>query len=808
MSYVARLTTRFAPAWGKGGDVELTPEMEAAALPVERIEKALKTRYTDYVHATAYYVVEGDFVTPDKVCYRLSKDSLRIEGFENAVRMGVVFVDLDRDPHVPWTSGDEALAAFSLIRELFPHAALYTTRRGMRLVFKLAHETDPVGWERAAASITNHVAEVLIQADVGMAVDKTTAEWTRLFQLPQVVREGEKTWEQPYFYIHVPEPWDPAGWAANPSAGTVVAATPLRGSDAPEVPEPRLIPPDEWEALTRDVAERLTRDAGIQGLISKLRTGVPFFEKGQRNSTTFKSLAAFLEAYYAEREQDPDALTVYSYFYESTKNTQGSTPPSEALDELWAMIHRMIEAKTWIKDEHHSPLPQKTVPTRYGSLPVLVYTGGSSRYLYDPTAQAYTEPMSNSSAVRATFTDIWGPRFGISHKATEVYVLQAFGTRVSEVVLDLAAQSPYLEDNGRRGKALVVPVGQRVTVDPVYHKDIQEWLEVLGGDDVDGLLSWLHWALKLEDPLCALFLCGAGGTGKSMIAQALATFYAGRFVSFDEAVARFNGRLAVSPIIWLDEGSKEANTSRFRELVGNSIHKIERKHVDPETLRGNVRVFISANREDALRLDDVRTVDDVNAITKRVRFIRVTEAAKRWLDRRGGRKLTEEWVLKNGRPGALCEHIAWLAENYKPASVGSRFRVEGKPTSWHYRAIYNGAVGIVLARIALALLNSAGQNAQRGRAPVGLLGKDTILIDTMEFMNVHKGALSAEGVDPSDVRQTLQAICIRGKLLHRDDREWNQIPAELIRDMPRIACPNEAVYRWIRDNLGEPANAD
>jgi hypothetical protein len=372
MTHVAVFRTRFSEAWGKlvdgEPDVTVTPGMEQGALPVMEIGEALRTRFDDYAHIAAYYALDEDFENPEPVCYRLSKSVLQLDGFADAIRMGVALIDLDRDPHVEWDPNtDDALITFTALRELFPKAAVFTTRRGCRLVFKLPHETDPHGWEARVANITAQVGEILNAAKLGVQVDDTTAEWTRLFQLPNVIRDGSPTWEQHYFHIHIPEPWVPTGWGANPSGGTVV---PSGGYEPKEshgaAPEPRIIEEADWNALERDVAEHLARDANIKGLIGKLRRGEPFFEPGHRNSTTFRMVAAFLEAYYSAREQDPTAEVVYSYFHASTKATKGNTPAAEALSELWSMVSRMVEARSWATDKTHAPLPQKDVSTKYG----------------------------------------------------------------------------------------------------------------------------------------------------------------------------------------------------------------------------------------------------------------------------------------------------------------------------------------------------------------------------------------------------------------------------------------------------------
>lgn len=789
MHKVPVFSTRFVSAWGKRGDTSVTEDMEINELT--DLREALEHEYDTDAHGAAY-MIEGE-----ESCARLAKDVLRIEDVTNRLKMVAAFVDLDRHAHSEWPDVDSAVRNVSLLSRLFPNAAIFTTRRGIRIVFLLARPTPALAYSQVAGAIVNDVKEKICTAAVDVEVDDTTVEWTRLFRMPKVMRDGTPTWQDSTFILHIPHDWTPLRCGINnPTDAVINPSEALVPANLSNAPEPVQIDAEEWAKLISEFADPMAR-IGWNGLMGKLRDGVPFYESGSRNSTTFRAINTFVDVFQAGRGSAPSALALFSMFYRATAATKGNTPPEAAVEELWGMVSRIVEAQEYADDENHEVLPQKMVLTEWGQIPLSVYTGGRSRYVWDAARKSYTEPIGNDDSYKAAFIDLWGAVYGL-RSATTLALLNNHGTFVDDVILDLTVEAPRIEAT-HRARSLVLPVGKRVKVDPVFHEDVDEWLNALAGTDPDGLRSWLHYALKFDHPLCALYLSGSPSAGKSMIAQAVAQFLSGTYVEFDEAVSRFNGRLRNSPLIWLDEVSGEPATGKFRSLVGNSTHKIERKGVDAETLRGNLRMVITANNEDALGLDDIRTIHDVEAITQRVRYIRVGNEAADLLRKRGGRDYTADWVIRtNGTPGKLCEHISWLSEHYTPPVRGSRFRVEGIPTAWHYRALYSGGVGAVLALLA----DKIAMNRKDGVAYFDRERKQ-VLVRVVNFLSDPgvRANLKAEGVDAQDARATLRSVCMEGVEVMDGGTTWSVVPLSIIADMPRVAYRSEKTYDQLRSLL-------
>ncbi len=773
--------TKFVSAWdgpsAPGGE-------DVVFAPLRPVAEVLETAYPDDAHGVGYVFLDDD------VCPRVAVDALRAPEVVDALRMVVGFIDLDRPGHAPWNTREEVECAVAVLTSLFPRLAVFATRAGVRLVYILPTPLRIPEYKRFAVALQRQLEAVLTGAGLSLELDSTTFQWSRMFRMPNVLRSGERTATAFYYLCVVPQDFGPLpACPDNLLAATKIPAASIHESavdmaaPAPDRPTDTVLTAEDWDELFAACAEGM-HARGWSGLLLTLRRGEPFYAPGERNSRTFRAIATLLSvATEAQVSMPPDA--VYAVFEASTRATTGATSPEDALDELWGMAVRLCRATEYAEDPKHLTLPQKMARTKYGDLPRVVYTSGKSKYIWDGTE--FTAAFAADDAFRAHFRTLYEAVFPGVGKLPVVDLLTYYGVLVKGVVLDMGAEAPRMEDG-----QLIVPMDRRANVAAVYHADCAAWLEQISGTDLEGVLDWLCWYPKLQHNVCALFLCGAPGAGKSMLGQALAQFWNGEFCAYDQAMGNFTGQLRKSPLIWLDEGTRARDASAaFRRFVANDRHQIEQKHRDPETVRGCFRVLVTANREGALPLDDVQSVEDVQAILERVRFVHVTDAATRWLQSKGGREFTSEWVTRtNGAPGKLAEHIAWLIENRSVTTLrpGDRFKVQGRPTAWHYRALYSGAVGGVLAIVAehVALNNIRGLaylDRERGDVlvnPVGLLGNAKV-----------RDALRADNIDLQDARGILRSICL-DDAVESEGTYWLVLPSSLIRDMPRHVFRTEA----------------
>jgi len=242
---------------------------------------------------------------------------------------------------------------------------------------------------------------------------------------------------------------------------------------------------------------------------------------------------------------------------------------------------------------------------------------------------------------------------------------------------------------------------------PAYHPGVARWLELLAGPRHGRLLDWLATAWDLAHPTAALYLEGGAGTGKSMLASALARCWGTGVTTYaDVVLGTYSGALIRQPVVWLDERAPDdrngKGTSAFRSLVGNRVHPYSEKYQASGTIQGCPRLVITSNNDDALRFgkeDLSRT--DLEAIAARILHLEVDDAAAAYLATID----TAGWVEgAEGRPGAVCAHLAWLRDHHTVTARGARFLVEGDVGPWLRRqASQTGLAQDVLVALVRAL---------------------------------------------------------------------------------------------------------
>lgn len=242
---------------------------------------------------------------------------------------------------------------------------------------------------------------------------------------------------------------------------------------------------------------------------------------------------------------------------------------------------------------------------------------------------------------------------------------------------------------------------------PVFHEEVQQWLDLFGGSDPKRFLDWLSVITMTTYPVCAMYVHGEPGSGKSMLLQALGAMWGAAPVPFANVTSNFNESMLVSPVISADEelGAGTGDVSGvFRNIIANSSHDIRIKFQANATLHACLRMLIMANETDVLDFKKSLSGRSLEAIVKRVLFIEQGKDPVKYLEALGGRQGgTSDWAERSpGVPGRIGEHILWLREN-RPVKSAGRFLVEGVMTPWHRQFI--GQQGIkpdIIKVVALA----------------------------------------------------------------------------------------------------------
>lgn len=359
-------------------------------------------------------------------------------------------------------------------------------------------------------------------------------------------------------------------------------------------------------------------------------------------------------------------------------------------------------------------------------------------------------------------------------------LIRRYAWRVDRLIYDLTATVTRFDRTAPGAGDLVIACAPPVPVQPAFSAEVDQWLRLLGGERADRLLDWLATVSDLTWPTAALYLEGRKGAGKGLFASGVARLWGRDRTNYADIMGSYSSALRHCPIVLLDEsaGRVDVDSGAFRSLVAESERALTEKYKPAATLRGCVRLIVSANNGDALKIREDLGPEDEAAIGERILHIDVSHEVSEHLREIGGRATTRDWVdAPDGSPGKLPRHIAHLAATRK-VKRGSRFAVDGEADKWIRRAGMRGGVQQdVLVALARAANGDAG-NLQRGEvAVVFARGEALVSVERLHqrwsvlartsytpSLGTLGRALSVLGV--SDSRPTLREMGGRAKVVH------------------------------------------
>lgn len=248
----------------------------------------------------------------------------------------------------------------------------------------------------------------------------------------------------------------------------------------------------------------------------------------------------------------------------------------------------------------------------------------------------------------------------------ELFEIYGRGGYLQDVRQSMSIREANLQDG-----ILYMPSTKPPKIAPVFHAEIDAWLEMIGGDVVR---DWISVSMELEEAAPALWFTGIPGVGKSLVVRGLAGLWGHKAAtSMANAFGQFNKALTQCPIV---EG-QESIPSDFRgnprleelkTLISDTARTVEPKGMPRVAVDGAVRVILSSNNVAMLRGHRDITAEDAEALVARFIHIRVSDpAAREYLD---ARAVQRDWIDS----GALTEHFTWLIQNRDPER-GPRFRL-------------------------------------------------------------------------------------------------------------------------------------
>ena len=694
----------------------------AQTYPLVTLATALETTYMSDAHILPYAPDDLSIPAIPRILVE-ALGSLQRDGHEP--KMTAVFVDIDRVPHEPWASEDEArmaVAQLALLGGHFDDAGIYATSRGLRVVWALPERIPVSAWRPWADAFLDDVMAPLFGPsgifDGGFTLDRTCTEWWRSFRAPSVVRDG----------VHYRSPkvltalhagrklrWNDGPSTESVPANLITRSKIVFSADTPD--DTPHVPQHVWDALRKPIG------LNLEGLLN----GEVLATEGERTNTlkhTIAVIAAALrhtthnpvvylaivrESVLADTSDGAptlgEAWNMACYFaaLEGDQALQDGQKPQfgdELLEFVPAIEPPAAPPTAHLVRENARPTPRLvvdipddgTLPECESSEPLFenqpaIVLHDPAYFIYDGNIRRYVGPFSSQGLYPA-----------LRDRRQDVPITNAKGTIIPTTKLLLkhgaVVRSVVQAAFGPTGydptnDSLTVQACVPREVEPVYDAQVDEWLRLLGGESYAQLESWIATAHRLDWPTPAVYFEGKSSGGKGFFASILASLWGEERVEFKEAIGKFNYRLTRCPVAFLDEGvDMSAGVSAvFRTFVAERDHTIEDKYVKAQTLRCYLRLVIAANNADALSLKGVHSAEDADAIASRLFHIKVDNKPGDFLRKIGGRKTTSASWIQNGRAAA---HFRWIqAEKCADVIPGNRFLIDAPRTRFHENLLVN-----------------------------------------------------------------------------------------------------------------------
>lgn len=496
------------------------------------------------------------------------------------------------------------------------------------------------------------------------------------------------------------ELWKLAEWVAERQEAAN-AEEERQGTDE-KLPEPGPLTSEEWSQVRRALRGKNSKYS------DRLRDGtVLTTSRDSREPTTYGVLRQVVM-----RTSLP-ADAIYRAAYPSVLKQK-----APLLDEMWPRLQEMVREERGGLDEETAL--RQAFCTQF---PLVVKAVDSKRLFHlDTTTQPYSYRTSDTDLLQHDLSR-YGKAvpFDVSYGGLRTAdILDRYGGRADRTVMV----------SGRRGvtyspskSSIMMGVHSLDrNIPATKHPEVLEWLRLIGGSDPEGFLDWLACVTYTADtPLCALYIEGGSGIGKSLLAKGIASMWGAAPVDYNVVMnSSFNGEVAECPLLFADEGIRinrrddEGASQKFRNVVASTSHYINAKNQKPVVLYGALRVFICANDEQGIPFRESLGAHGIQAIIDRVLHVKTGEEARLYLERLPPGEIGERWAPADGTPGKVSETLMWLREHRKvEMRPGARYLVTGKETDWHRSFTANQGIKPDVLRAVAALVE-----AQRGHGNV------------------------------------------------------------------------------------------
>jgi hypothetical protein len=360
----------------------------------------------------------------------------------------------------------------------------------------------------------------------------------------------------------------------------------------------------------------------------------------------------------------------------STRDTPYTQDELEAFTKSLELPHKDYLRSHWIVQKDQS----------YYILLAGYYQGPFTWAELEKAAQTYLAP-AYSAGVETMKVNQWGEFQAKSAKE----LVEDYGTLARTIYMDFCADQTTFDPKTATVVEATCPLRVRVAE---YSPEIAHWLTLLGGETHHKLLDWLSVVTRVNEPCAALYLEGAKGVGKSLLAEGVSRLWTDQgTVPLVDAMANFNQAVTRCPLVFADETVPNdyrgnSRTGELRQLIQARTRTLNRKYLAPATLRGSIRLVLAANNADLLHSNEHLTLNDIEAIVDRVVHVDATDAkeAQAYLEALP-RATKDSWVEGDG----IAKHCLWLRDNHTIPNH-HRFLVSGDKSALHRRLTVSSGI--------------------------------------------------------------------------------------------------------------------
>jgi len=289
-----------------------------------------------------------------------------------------------------------------------------------------------------------------------------------------------------------------------------------------------------------------------------------------------------------------------------------------------------------------------------------------------------------------------------TRKAIDAIALD-YGTQVRFSYADLNADTAVFD---APASTLIEAPAPLRPLSAKYDETVNEWLAVLAGDRVGVVLDWLSYVTDLSRPCAALYLQGAVGAGKTLLAVGLADLWSEYGPStLVQAFANFNEGIMRCPLVLADESIPRdfrgnAKTAELREFIQQRSRPLTRKNIRDSVLNGATRLIITSNNKNLLQTNEALTPHDIKAIADRIIHIPVPDSATAWMEARPN--IATRWKETK----AIARHALWVVENRAKNPDPPRFLVRLENDGLSAEIAFNSAMGSAVSHWLVSFLEN------------------------------------------------------------------------------------------------------